>query len=251
MKFFFKFLVTTLGLVLIGVALVALFMATQLESNLKGGIERSLNYIYQAPVRVDAVHVILSQGALDLEGLTIFNPEPFKKGPAVEVGHVHVEFVPKTLLSRTPTIRNVTLQDARIHLRLEAGRGTNLGRLDENATRLVEGKTSGAPATARRTFIVQEFRSDDARVEFSSNLLPVSSVGLDVQPFTMSELSSETPVSTIDVCILFIRNVLKEGLSVRGVLGPVADKLRAELDRITEPDRQPSEPSTDAPQPVQ
>jgi hypothetical protein len=231
LRFLVKSLITGTGLVLVLFGVIALFLATQLNSSVKSGIERSLSHIYQAEVRVDGVAFVLSQGALDLEGVTIFNPEPFKEGPAVEIGHVHLEFVPSTLVSRTPVIRNVTLHDALVHVRLETGHGTNLGRLDANASRLSGGSVAGAPAAARRKFVIREFRSDAARVEFSSNILPVTSVGMDVQPFTMSELSSTKSVSTIDVCILFVRNVLQEGISLKGVLGPVADRLRAEFGR--------------------
>ena len=231
MRFLVKSLLTGTGLVLILFGVVALFLVTQLDSSVRTAIERSLSHIYQTNVRVDHVSFILSQGALDVEGVTIFNPEPFKEGPAVEIGHAHLEFVPSTLISRTPVIQTVTLHDALVHLRLETAHGTNLGRLDANASRLSDGPDAGTPVAARRKFVIREFRSDAARVEFSSNILPVSSVGMDVQPFTMSELSSTKPVSTIDVCILFIRNVLQEGISLKGVLGPVADRLRAEFGR--------------------
>lgn len=231
MRFVVKTLVTGTGLVLILFGVCALFLAAQLGGSMKSAIERSLSHIYLTHVRVENVSYVLSQGALDIEGVTIFNPEPFKEGPAVEIGHVHLEFVPSTLLSRTPVIQNVTLRDALVHLRLEPGHGTNLGRLDANASRLSGGLDSGTPVAARRQFIIHEFRSEAARVEFSSNVLPVSSIGMDLQPFTMSELSSTKPVSTIDVCILFVRNVLQEGISLKGVFGPVADRLRAEFGR--------------------
>ncbi len=233
MRFLLKTAVTGTGLVLIFIGVAALFLMTQLDGAVQSAIERSLSYIYQTQVHVDKVTFVISQGAMDLEGLTISNPEPFKEGPAVEISHVHLEFKPSTLFTRTPVIEMVTLHNARVHLRLETGHGTNLGRLDANASRLSGEPDVAAPPTARRKFVIREFRSDAARVEFSSNILPVSSVGMDVKPFTMNELSSTKPVSTIDVCVLFMRNVLKEGLSIKGVLGPVADRLRAEFGRGT------------------
>lgn len=231
MRFLLKSISIGTGLVLVLLGVIALFLATQLAGSIQSAIERSLSYIYLTNVSVEEIDFVPSQGAMDLQGVTIFNPEPFKEGPAVEIGHVHLEFVPASFLSRTPILRNVTLHDARVHLRLETGHGTNLGKLDANASRLVDGPDIGTPVTARRKFVIQEFRSDAARVEFSSNILPVSSVGMDVQPFTMNELSSTKPVSTIDVCVLFIRNVLQEGLSIRGVLGPITERLRAEFGR--------------------
>lgn len=231
MRFLLKMVPIGIGLILILAGVVLLFLATQLTRSTRSAIERGLSAIYLTEVRVENVTITLSQSAMDVDGVTIFNPEPFTEGPAIEVDHVHVEFVPSTLLSRTTVLRSVTLRDATVHLRLEAGRGTNLSQLDANATRLLGGSSSGAPVTARRKFVIQQFQSESARVEFSSNVLPVSSVGFDVQPFTMNELSSTEPVSAIDVCVLFVRNVLHEGISLRGVLGPVADRLRAEFGR--------------------
>lgn len=231
MRFLLKTVITGTGLVLIFIGVAALFLLTQLDGAVRSAIERSLSYIYQTQVHVDKVTFVISQGAMDLEGLIISNPEPFKEGPAVEISHVHLEFEPSSLLTRTPVIEKVTLHNARVYLRLETGHGTNLGRLDANASRLSGETDTAAPPTARRKFVIREFRSDAARVEFSSNILPVSSVGMDVEPFTMNELSSTKPVSTIDVCVLFMRNVLKEGLSIKGLLGPAADRLRAEFGR--------------------
>ncbi len=225
MRFLLKSLPVGIGLILVLAGVVALFLATQLTRSVRTTLERSLSYIYQTDVRIDKVAFVLSQGDIDLEGVTIYNPKPFKEGPAIEIGRVHADLAPSTLLSSKPVVRTVTLHDARVHMRLEAGVGTNLGHLEKNASRLSGGADIGAPATARREFVIQEFRSEAARVEFSTNILPVSSVGMDVQPFTMTELSGAKPVSTIDVCILFVRNVLQEGISIKGVLGPVADRL--------------------------
>ena len=73
-------------------------------------------------------------------------------------------------------------------------------------------------------------------MDIAANFIPVSSVRLDVAPFTLTDLSSNTPVSTTQLGTLFIRSVLREALSVRGLMRPIADKLNEELVRLREDD---------------
>ena len=246
MKALLKFLVTSIGLVLILIALLVILIGARFDTGLKRGIETSLGYVYQTEVTVDEVSIVWSKEAFEIGGLTIHNPEKFKQGPAMRFASILVRMDLNTVFSETPAISEIVVQDARIDLRHEAGAGTNLGKLDENASRL-RGKALGveAPKSAKRTFVVKKLRCDGAMLTLSSNVLPVSSFDLAIEPFEMTDLGADSPVSTADVCVLFMRNVLREGISVQGILKPVADVISKELQRFRGETQTP-EPQSDS-----
>ncbi|MBX7255828.1 MAG: hypothetical protein K1Y02_05665 [Candidatus Hydrogenedentes bacterium] len=248
MKALLKFIVTSIGLVLILIGLGVILIGTRFDSGLKRGIERGLGYVYDTEVTVDEVSVVWSKEAIEIGGLTIYNPKEFKKGEAMRFASILVQLDLPTVFSETPTIKEISVVDARINLRHEAGVGTNLGKLDENASRL-RGKplASDAPKSAKHAYIVRRLKCDGAMLALSSNVLPISSLELAIEPFEMTDLGSDSPVSTADLCVLFMRNVLKEGISVKGILKPMADVISKELQRFRGETPAP-EPQSDVPE---
>jgi hypothetical protein len=231
-KALLKFLVTAIGLVLIlcGVALV--LVGVHFDQNLKRGVERSLAFIYQTQVTIEGVQFVPSQAAVELIGLAIQNPEPFQEGTAMYFGSVLSELDLGSVFTSTPAIRRVLVRDAHVRLRYEPGSGTNLGRLADNAARLKERADSNAPPGVRRKFVINELRCESAQLSLSSNLVPVSGLEFALEPFTLTDLKSGSPVATADVCVVFVRSLLREGISVRGIMKPVAEAISRELQRF-------------------
>lgn len=242
MKAIFRFVVTTIGLVLIVMAIGAILFSTQAGAVADAAFERMLGYIYQTDVTIDHVTFLPRERAMLVQGLTIQNPPPFKAGPAIEMGELLVTVAPTTLLSSQPVVKEVLMKDAEFYIRYEVGRGSNLGKLDENARRFNTSQpASSKPVLATREYVIKSFRSEKATLDVSANFVPGTSLQLDVAPFTLDDLSSSNPVSTMDIGTLFIRSVLREAISVRGLLKPVADKLNDELQRLREGDSSTTE----------
>ncbi|NUM55029.1 MAG: hypothetical protein HUU46_15385 [Candidatus Hydrogenedentes bacterium] len=241
MKTVFRFLVTSVGLVLIVMALGAILFSTQAGAFADAAFERMLGYIYQTNVTIEHVVFLPRDRALMVQGLTIHNPPPFKEGPAIALGEVLVRVDPTTLLSAQPTVREVVMKDAAFYVRYEAGRGTNLGKLDENANRFnTTSASTSEPLLAKREYVIRSFRSEAAKLDLSANFIPGSSLHLDVAPFTLEDLSSSTPVSTTQIGSLFIRSLLREAITARGLMKPVADRLNEELERLRERSEPPA-----------
>ena len=237
MKAVVRFLVTTIGLVLIVMALGVILASTQAGAAAGAALSHVLAYVYQTNVTIDHVAFVPREGAMSIQGLTIHNPAPFKEGPAISIGELLVRAEPLTLLSSKPVVKDVVMRGAQIFVRYEAGRGTNLGKLDENARRLNAPKPpSNGPLLASREYVIKSFRSEMAKLDISANFIPLSSLQLDIAPFTLEDLSSDTPVSTTQIGTLFIRSLLRESISVNGLMKPIADKLNEELLRLREGD---------------
>lgn len=235
MKSVLKFLATAIGLVLVLVAIMAIFMSAQFTNTLDGSIERTLGYIYQTQVTVDDVSLAPSRRTLTIEGITVFNPEPFRAGPAMEIGEVVITANPLAFMRDTPSFDEIVIKDAKVHLRYEAGRGTNLGKLDQSAARLGgSGADMRGDKQAQRRFLIRKFRCDAAHVELEANFLPGPRLAFDIEPFEMDEVSGDARVSTMELCLLFIRSIFRESLSLRGLMRPVAEKLSEEWQRVQE-----------------
>ena len=233
-----KTLMVSIGIVLILIAVLLLLAATQLKTVARGGIERTLSLAFLTDVTVEDVDIVLQEGHVELHNLVVGNPASFRSGPAMELGTVVADLDLKTLFSATPTIRSIVVRDVHVTLRHELAEGANLAMLARHASRFskrdeAEGGEGSEPAASPsdgpgREFIIQELRCEGATVAMSSNLVPSSGVKVEVAPFTMTEISNSQPISTADLSAVFIRSLIRQTLSTKGLLRPIADLLRGE-----------------------
>lgn len=216
------------GVTLIGVAVLALSLVFRADAYTKRALERTLSYVTATDLTLDRIRMLPLQESIEIRRLAVGNPQPFKKGPAIEVKRILIRFDLRTLLSRAPTIRQVLLQGVRIHLRYRVGEGTNLGSLARDAA--ARGKTvdPDAPRGARRTFVIKEFRCEDAHVSLSTNLVPLASAGFTLAPFSLKD-PDRSPVTVGQVTSLFLRSVLRETLTLKGLLSPLVSLIHDEL----------------------
>ena len=229
MKSCLKVALAAVGLILIALGVAAIVAGLRVEKSAKTGIERTLSYVYGTRVTVDDVSVSFGDQMLELKGLTVYNPSEFPAGPAMQFGSIVVKPELRSLLGDTPTINEVVVRDGKVNLRYELRKGTNLGQLAATASRFAETENQDAPWGARRTFVIKELRTEAAVIDLSANVLPLANVELDVSPFTLKELSSDRPVQAAELSAVFIRSLLTEGVTLKGVLEPVGDRLQTEL----------------------
>ena len=229
-------LVTATGLILILMAIGVLMLGTQAGAAADIAIEQALGYIYQTKVEIDRVVFLPHKSAIAVQGLTIHNPPPFKDVPAIDIGEVFVQMEPASLLTAKPIIGEVLLKAAKFSVRYEPGHGTNLGKLDENAARLRSNGSTGGSVLVSKQYAIKKFHSEEASLDVAASFVPQSNLNLTISPFTIENLSSGKPVTTAEICTLFIQSIFTEALSMRGLLQPVADKFNDELQRLRERD---------------
>ena len=224
-----RFAVTAVGLILIGVAVLVLLLFTQWDRVLSAGLERSMTYVFGAETRIESLSADPFTGVLNINGLTVMNPEGFEPEPAMTFERVRIYFDTPSLVTETPTIRLVRLEGGTVRLRHEAGRGSNIqaltrGRGGETAeTRPLRGKRNGG--LARRHVKIDRLETDGTNLNLSTNLLPVGEPSIEVAPLTLRDVSPEQPVSTTYLTAVFVRNLLAEAVGVRSILEPLMDAL--------------------------
>lgn len=242
MKSCLKTIMTLVGLVLIGLGLLGIFAATQLDKSATTFMQAGLEYVYQTDVEVDDVHVALANPAIEIEGIRIMNPPPFKEGePALSMDTVRVLIDVPSLFSRAPTLPSVEVTNPQVTVRYRVGGGTNIGQLLASADRFEQRRDdSETPFGARRRFRVGSLDSEGGTMQFTTNILPVSSPNLNIDSFEIENLEDD-PLNIGQIGALLLRGVFTRGLTADGVLDPIADKVR---DILGPPDTDEAEQSS-------
>jgi len=236
----------TTGLALISLAVGAAFLSSTWAPALHKDLEARLGVALGTEVTIGKIRPAWAEGALALEDVVIKNPEKFKAGPAVSCARilVHPEF--NSLLSKTPVIANVTLQDMEMRLRYEIGDGTNLGYLSKQARQAAEifaAKPEGG-------FIIREVKTEGAKLNFAQGPkldIPIDPIEVDMpippaptQSTPQSNLAALPPIPQKEQAAGgtfsdLLQGALAQAAKAQGLLKPLADLLQAETAPATPP----------------
>lgn len=221
LKKFVRLALIGLGLCLVLAGLIAALYSDRIGVLTAPAAERYFSNLLKTDVSVEGLRVLPFKGALEFQGIAVTNPEGFKDAPAIECERMWVNADVRTLFSESPVIREIGFQGTKINLRHETGQGSNIGRLVDK----VSGAESGG-ASRRNTFYIRHLISEDAKLAFSTNLIPVAKVGMRVITIDLSDISPENPVTSRQVARIFLRSALNEALSLNGLLRPVVQKVQ-------------------------
>jgi hypothetical protein len=223
-------IVALAGMLLIALSLGVIVLAGPIEQAAKNRLETRLSYIFESHVSIGALHLKPLQRGAVLTDLIVSNPPGFHRVPAMHFRTIRFSFELQTLFSAKPVLDTVLLEDAEIHLRHEVGRGTNLVTLARSA-RTAADSDAGRKEAGRKLFI-RELSSVRGKVHVGTNLVPIGQLPLDLSDFTIRDIGSGQPVSTSELVAIFTRSLIWEIVTFKGLLRPLADNLRDELDRL-------------------
>jgi len=220
-----KFMLTSLGLMLIAIGIGFIVLTAQAERFVTKSTAEILTDTFDSTAYIDHIAVSPTDRSLILHEFTLSNPRSFKEGQALTAERIVLQFDPASLLSKTPVIEKMTLENVRIQYRLEIPDGTNIGTL---ANTLEErSQRDGA-----RKFIVKKLVCRDAQVEFTTHFVP-DSIGMNLVTIELDNPQSGESVSAAGLASIFLRSVIKETLTLKGLLSPVLPQLRRESEGNT------------------
>lgn len=221
MRSMFRFVLTGIGLVLILLGVAALLLFTQAQDFLGTRVGRIVSTALGSDATVGGIGIDPRARAVVLRDVKLKNPAGFKEGDALTCGRVLVVFSVSTLISKQPAIALIELQDTHVYNRYEVGRGTNLAAL---ATKYAE-----APMNEDLQFTVDKLVCKDGKLHLSTDLLPGASVPINMAKIEMADLEHGKPITTERTASLFLRTVLKEIVTVKGLGASLLDAIGAEL----------------------
>ena len=232
MKAALKFGFTALGLFLIALGIGGLVVYTQAEKFASRSLSEILTNSFAAEAHVEKISIAPTKKALILHNLSLKNPPNFKEGDAFTSRRVILRMDPFSLLTRNPVIDQATFMDSEVHYRYELAQGTNIG----NLARKLENFAELDPTPIR--FVVNKVRCRDANVTFSTNLIPKSQMDMSVMSVELDEINGNKPVSTSKAASIFLKGIMRETLTLNGLLDPIVNQLRKETGDKLEADLQ-------------
>ncbi len=146
MKAAIKFIMTAVGLLLIGLLLTVILLFTRFEGALQSGLTHQAGKILKCEVHLEGIRVDWTARSVVFKGLSLFNPEGFTDREAIRVGTMTVKVEPLTLFSKSPVLQQITLNDMRMHLQYTGENKSNLGALLTQARDYATSQDSGEVA---------------------------------------------------------------------------------------------------------
>lgn len=222
MKAALKFGLTALGLFLIALGIGGMVVYTQAEKFASRSLSEILTESFAADARVEKISIAPTQKALILHNFELKNPTGFKEGDAFKSRRVILRMDPFSLLSRTPVIEQATFLDSEVQYRYELAEGTNIGTL----ARRLENFSEVDPTPVK--FVVNNVRCRDAKVSMSTNLLPKAEMDMDLMTVELNDLNGRKPVTASKGVSIFLKGIMRETMTLNGLLDPIVDVLRKE-----------------------
>ena len=92
------------------------YVLTNLDSLVKGAIEKYGSQVTQTAVRVDSVKITLTEGAGAINGLTIANPQGFDAAHAFSLAQISTKIDPQNVTGDPIIIDDITIRAPGPHL---------------------------------------------------------------------------------------------------------------------------------------
>ncbi len=222
MKAVIKFGFTALGLVLIMIGIGGLVVYTQTERFASKSMAEMLSKSFDSQAEIESISLAPTKKALILHNVSLKNPAKFKEGNAFTSGRVIVRFDLLSLMSGSPVIDQLTFLDTKISYRYELLQGTNIGSL-ANKFELIAKADAITPQ-----FVIRNVRCRDVEVEFSTNIIPKTNMDLNLVTIELNDLEDKKPVNVAKATSIILRSLIKETLTMKGLLSPALKQLRKE-----------------------
>lgn len=219
MKSALKIAMIAIGLTLIVTAVCVLLLGPHLERLTARTLEGVLSEVFGSSVSIGGVAVSPSTRTLDLHDVSLANPEGFKEGPAIESKRVRLSLQWPSIFSETPVVRSAVLEGADIHYRYQIGKGTNLARLEELAKK-------NAATRGPSPFSIGEISCEEAKVHLSTNLIPLTSLGVDLVDVSLKEADDKKTFSAGTALANFVGSTANEIASISGLLLPEEEETQ-------------------------
>ena len=170
-------------------------------------------------------------GKVDIQGLTVANPEGFHNPYAFSLERVYVDLSIPSLFTKEIIVREILVTGMQVDLEAKLNR-TNLGVLQENISRLIPAPTqtdnSGDVKTVDEKeepqVIIEKLTINNNNISFSNSLLKLTAK-VPLVPISMTDVGKGMTV-TETINTVFIKIITSVFDACAGVGGVVGDSLK-------------------------
>lgn len=135
-----KIFLMVLAALAVLIAGAVVYVVLNINSIVKGAIEKYGSQAAETNVRVSAVDVRLSTGEASIAGLTVANPEGFKARNIFSLGNISVRMDVKTVSKSPIVIPEVRISSPEVFYEMNSSGASNLDLLKKNLQGTASGK---------------------------------------------------------------------------------------------------------------
>jgi len=220
-----KFIMTAVGLALIGLFIAAVLLLTQFEGLLRKGLTHQAGRVLECEIRLEGVRFDWLEQALVFKGVSLYNPAEFTDREAVRVGSLVVKLDPLTLFSKTPRIREIHLRETSAHLQYKIGAGTNLGVLMAHAGTWADRQDAGELPLWGRPIKIHAIRADAVDLKVEGLAPPTPTAPLPVAAYTVDAPGGGEAIPVARAVELLFRSLLHEARQLDTMAAPLKELL--------------------------
>lgn len=227
MKAALKFIMTVVGLLLIGLCLTTILLFTRFEGLLRDGLTHQAGRILHGEVRMEDMRFDWANQAIVFKGVSLLNPEGFTDREALRIGFLRVTPEPLTLFSRTPGVANIVVEDIQLHLQYHTDGKSNLGVFRTYADEWADRQETSGETVWGRPMRVERIQTESADVEVESLTPPAAPYTQTVAAHALESPGGEEAITGARTIHVLLQSFLD---ALRGTEGLPAE-LKSVLDQ--------------------
>jgi|TARA_R110002073_G_scaffold37866_5_gene109369 vacuolar-type H+-ATPase subunit H len=223
MKTFIKIAAIIIVLVVLGFVALIAFGLSQADAIVKAAIERGGTYATQTTTTVDDVHLGITDGTFEMNGLTIANPAGFSSDHFFKLAGTNVKLDTASITSNIISVPSVSFDG--IDVILDKGKDpSNYNTILNSLKRFENSDTKAAPENQggkKVTIDTLTLNNIDIRVANMPGVsLLTGDVAINIPTIELKDIGKDKPMTTAEVVNLVIKTVLTAAVEAGGGILP-------------------------------
>lgn len=227
-----------LGIVVIVIVALFVFLVSNLDSIVKGAIEKYGSQATGTEVKVGSVHISLKNGEGSIGGFSIGNPSGFSTAHAFEMQNITVVIDEGSLTKKPVVIRKILVSDPHITYEINKSGDANINEITKHLESL---RKSGEPSAGerhgeKRTFVIKDLVIEGGRVDARVAALPDKSFTAALPRIQLTNVGGQGGSTPSELAAQILRPVANRAIaavSETGVgryLGKSAEEVRKSVE---------------------
>ena len=230
-------IVIGLGIIVIVIAAALVFLASNLDSIVKGAIEKYGSRATGTGVKVGSVHIRLKEGEGSVGGLRIGNPSGFA-GDAFDLQNITIAVDTGSLTKNPVVISKILVSDPHITYEINKSGRANLNEIRDNLESL---RKSGGPSEdsgtgEKRRFVIKELVIEGGRVDARVAALPDKSFTTKIPRIQLTNVGGQGGSTPSELAGQILKPVADRAIAaasetgIRQYLGKNAEEVRKSVE---------------------
>jgi len=209
-----------LGVIVVIVAVGIFFLFSNLDSIVKGAIEKYGSRATGTEVKVSSLHISLKNGEGSIGGLSIGNPPGFSGANAFELKNITIA-IDTGSLTKTPfVIRKIAVSDPYISYEINNSGKANINEIRKNLKYTRKGGSEDKKKNGKkRTFVIKNLVIDRGRVDAGVAALPDKSFTAELPRIQLVNVGGQGGSAPSELAVQILRPIATRAIEAASETG--------------------------------